>query len=72
MWKRLNNPKGAGQAPVTSPVETSFVEDEKSYLGTNGLGISNHTQLPTARSRPPPRPRREDEMLPKGLPRLPL
>jgi hypothetical protein len=60
MWKRLNNPKGARQPGVASPVETSF--DEKSYSGTSGKGV--HSQ-PWGRGNAPPRPPRDD------LPSLP-
>lgn len=71
MWKRLNNTKGIRQPAISepSPIESAF--DEKSYAGSRDSGTVQRKQLPPDRNRPSPRPPRGD-MVPKGLPRLPL
>ncbi|KAH7403836.1 hypothetical protein BKA64DRAFT_707307 [Cadophora sp. MPI-SDFR-AT-0126] len=78
MWKRLNNPKVARQQ---EPVGEEPVL-EKSYagagddLGLLGRRAANEGQYGgnqnNYNSRKPERPRREDEMGPKVLPRLPF
>ncbi|KAL5314363.1 hypothetical protein ACEPPN_018789 [Leptodophora sp. 'Broadleaf-Isolate-01'] len=79
MWKRLNNSKGARQ-PVVQEQDPVL---EKSYAGVgDDLGLLGHprraaTEGPYGNQnynnkRAPERPRREDEMAPKGLPRLPF
>ncbi len=69
MWKRLNNTKGTRQPTIGGPEYVDTEYSEKSYA-PSGLGISNYRQPPD-RNRPPPRPPRE-EIIAKGLPRLPL
>ncbi|KAL2066804.1 hypothetical protein VTL71DRAFT_1228 [Oculimacula yallundae] len=71
MWKRLNNPKGARQPSVQEP--------RKLYNGEgDDLGLMGHNRGMNAggaygnQTRAPQRPRREDDMDPKGLPRLPF
>lgn len=75
MWKRLNNPRGAGRPAISEPLMIDDLED-RPYSGNTGLGITQRKPSPRdigqPPSEPPPRPGREDDMRPKGLPRLPL
>jgi hypothetical protein len=76
MWKRLNNPKG-GRPPISEPMRIETF-DEKGFSGNSGLRIVNRKPSPrdTFTGNQPlglaPKPAREDQMGPKGLPRLPL
>ena len=77
MWKRLNNPKGARQQQpiVEEPgLEKSYtgVGDDLGLLGRRALNEGQYGANQNSYNKKPERPRREDEMDPKVLPRLPL
>ncbi|KAH7311151.1 hypothetical protein BKA65DRAFT_164409 [Rhexocercosporidium sp. MPI-PUGE-AT-0058] len=79
MWKRLNNPRGTrqpvvqGQEPVLEKSYAS-VGDDLGLLGQNRRAATDgsYGNQNYHNNRAPDRPRREDEMAPKGLPRLPF